>query len=160
MNDIDLKHLRSAIGVAQRARDHGNHPFGAVLADSAGRVVLEAENTVNTERDKTGHAELNLVRQATQRFSEQELAGYTMYASTELCAMCAGATFWAGIGRVVYALSEPELYAIAGHSPNQLVIPCREIFARAGRKTEVHGPSAELDGAARAVHADFWRRNT
>ena len=49
MNDIDLRLLRQAIDVARRAREHGNHPFGAVLADEQGNVLLEAENTVNTD---------------------------------------------------------------------------------------------------------------
>jgi len=108
MNDIDLGHLRSAIAVAWRARERGNHPFGAVLVDAAGCVALEAENTVVTERDPTGHAEANLVRLATRAFSKEPLAQCTMYASAELFAMCAGASHCAGIGRVVYALSEPD----------------------------------------------------
>jgi tRNA(Arg) A34 adenosine deaminase TadA len=158
VNETDLMHLRTAIAVAKRSREHGNHPFGAVLADGSGRVLLEAENTVITERDATGHAETNLVRQATRQYSQEELQHFTMYASTEPCAMCAGASHWAGIGRVVFALSEADLYALIGHSPEQLVIPCREVFARAGRKTEVSGPSAELDAEARAVHWGFWTR--
>jgi tRNA(Arg) A34 adenosine deaminase TadA len=159
MNDVDLAHLRTAIALAQRAREHGNHPFGAVLADGDGRALLEAENTVVTERDATGHAETNLVRLATRRYTPDQLARCTLYASCEPCAMCAGASHWAGIGRVVYALSEADLYALIGHHPGQLVMPCRDVFARAGRKTEVVGPCAELDADARAVHAGFWGRH-
>lgn len=156
MNKIDVEHLRAAIAVAWRAREHGNHPFGAVLADEAGRVVLEAENTVVLERDATGHAEINLVRLATRQFSKAQLGRCTMYASTELCAMCAAASHWAGVGRVVYAFSQADLYALIGHSPEQLVLPCRDVFACAGRKTLVSGPSLELNVEARAVHAGFW----
>ncbi len=156
MTNLDLIHLRTAIAVAHNARAHGNHPFGAVLADASGRAVLEAENTVVTGRDATGHAETNLVRLASARYTKSELARCTLYASTELCAMCAGASHWSGIGRVVFALSEADFYALIGHSPEQLVIPCREVFARAGRGTAVCGPCAELDAEARAVHAGFW----
>ncbi len=156
MNEIDLQHLRHAIAVAWRSREHGNHPFGAVLADGTGKLLLEAENTVNTERDSLGHAEANLVRLANRLFTPQQLAGCTMYASTEPCAMCAGATCWGKIGRVVYALGQPDLYALVGHSPGQLVLPCREVFAHAGRALEVLGPCPELDAPARAVHAGFW----
>ncbi|MCW5859416.1 MAG: hypothetical protein KIS63_14050, partial [Caldilineales bacterium] len=49
MNDNDLQHLRAAIAVAWRAREHGNHPFGAVLVGADGQILLEAENTVITE---------------------------------------------------------------------------------------------------------------
>ncbi len=69
MNDIDIKHLRSAIAQAWRAREHGNHPFGAVLADADGQILLEAENSVVTEHDCTDHAETNLVRLADASLS-------------------------------------------------------------------------------------------
>ncbi len=66
MNTTDLQHLRTAIDVAQRARDHGNHPFGAILVDENNQVLLQAENTVVTGRDCTGHAETNLMRLGTR----------------------------------------------------------------------------------------------
>ena len=156
MSETDLEHLRTSIELAWKARERGNHPFGAVLANAEGLRLLIAENTVSTERDVTGHAELNLVRLATRDLSAGQLAQCTLYASTEPCAMCAGAAFWAGIGRVVYALSEAALYSLIGHSAGQLVIPCREVFARAGRVTLVEGPCAELGQEAHAVHAGFW----
>jgi len=153
---IDLDHLRRAILVAARAREHGNHPFGATLVDEHGQVLLEAENTVVTERDLTGHAETNLVRLASRQFTPEQLARCTLYTSTEPCAMCAGAIHWSGIRRVVFALSEEDLYALVGPSPDHLLLPCREVFARSGRPVAVSGPAPELDEAARAVHAGFW----
>src|SRR4051812_39068634 len=99
MTDLDLHYLRAAIAVAWRAREHGNHPFGAVLVDTGNQVVLEAENTVVTEQDCTGHAETNLVRLASRRFTPEQLATCTLYTSTEPCAMCAGAIHWSQIGR-------------------------------------------------------------
>ena len=157
MNKTDLKFLRSALAVAWRAREHGNHPFGAVLVDAHNQLVLEAENTVVTGRDVTGHAETNLVRMATHLLSPDELARHTLYTSTEPCSMCAGAIYWSQIGRVVYALSEPDLYEIIGPSPEQLLLPCREVFAHSHRPIEVLGPCAELEAEARAVHAGFWK---
>jgi tRNA(Arg) A34 adenosine deaminase TadA len=156
MNDFDLEHLRLAISVAWQAREHGNHPFGAVLVDEHNQVLLQAENTVTTGRDSTGHAETNLVRLATQDLSSEQLARCTLYSSTEPCAMCAGAIHWGQIGRVVYALSEEDLYAIVGPTTQHLLLPCREVFARSQRPIEVYGPVAELEVEARAVHANFW----
>jgi len=156
MNNIIIKHLRSAIAVAWRARAHGNHPFGAVLVDEQNHVVLEAENTVVTGKDCTGHAETNLVRMATHLLSPEELAHHTLYTSTEPCGMCAGAIHWSQIGRVVFALSEIDLYDIVGPSPEHLLLPCREVFAHSSRPIKVIGPMAELEAEARAVHADFW----
>ena len=156
MNDIDIEHLKISIAAAWRARENGNHPFGAVLVDERNRVVLQAENTVVTGRDTTGHAETNLVRLAAQQFSPEQLVHYTLYTSTEPCAMCAGAIYWSQIGRVVFAMSEIDLYAIIGDSPEHLYLPCREVFAHSKRHIEVLGPATSLEIEARAVHKEFW----
>jgi tRNA(Arg) A34 adenosine deaminase TadA len=156
MNHSENENLHLAIAVAWHAREHGNHPFGAVLVDEHNRVLLQAENTVLTSRDSTGHAETNLVRVATQQYPPEQLAHYTLYASTEPCVMCAGAIHWSQIGRVVYALSEVDLYAIIGPSTGHLLLPCREVFAHTQRPIEVLGPALELDKEARAVHENFW----
>ncbi len=156
MHDRDMPHLRLAIALAAQARAHGNHPFGAVLVDESNQVRLQAENTVITARDVTGHAETNLVRLATQHFSPQQLARFTLYSSTEPCAMCAGAIHWSHIGRVVYALSEEDLYAIVGPSPEHLLLPCREVFVHSQQPMSVSGPAPLLNTEARAVHAGFW----
>ncbi len=156
MNETDLGHLRLAISIAQQARDHGNHPFGAVLVNAENKVLLTAENSVETGRDCTGHAETNLVRLACGAFTAKQLSICTLYSSTEPCAMCSGAIHWSGIRRIVFALSERALYEIVGPSPEHLVLPCREVFAHTQRSVEIEGPSPELDHEARAVHASFW----
>ena len=158
MNDSDIEHLRTAISVARLAREHGNHPFGAVLVDEHNRVLLQAENTVTTGRDSTGHAETNLVRLATGSYSPEQLARCSLYSSTEPCAMCSGAIHWSQLGRIVYALSEVDLYAIIGPSPEHLLLPCREVFAHSQRPIQIEGPAPTLELEARAVHENFWRR--
>lgn len=158
MNATDLEHLKTSIAVAWSARQHGNHPFGALLVAAGGRALLQAENTVLTGRDASGHAETNLVRLASSQFSVEQLAGCSLYTSTEPCAMCAGAIHWSGIRRVVYALSELALYDIIGPSDEHLLLPCREVFAHSQRQVEVLGPAAELEAEARAVHAGFWNK--
>lgn len=156
MNEKDLEHLRTAIEIAQNARDHGNHPFGAILVDENDQVLLQAENSVVTESDCTGHAETNLMRLASQHYSPEKLALCTLYTSTEPCAMCAGAIHWGNVRRVVYALGGTELYELVGPSPDHLMIPCREVFTRTQRQVEVEGPAIELGTEARAVHEGFW----
>jgi len=156
LKSTDLEHLRTAIEIAQFARDHGNHPFGAILVDENNQVLLQAENTVVTESDCTGHAETNLMRLASQHFSPEKLSTCTLYTSTEPCAMCAGAIHWGNVSRVVFALSEIELYEMIGPSPEHLLLPCTEVFARSQRPVEVIGPSLELNAEARAVHEGFW----
>ncbi len=159
MNDTDLALLRRAVDIAYRARSHGNHPFGALLADRDGNVLLEAENTVVTEHDCTGHAETNLMRLASRQYEPAFLAECTLYTSTEPCAMCAGAIYWANVGRVVFAMSETDLLALTGSNPeNQtFTLPCREVFARGQRQVTVEGPA--LEDEARQAHAGFWSSN-
>jgi tRNA(Arg) A34 adenosine deaminase TadA len=139
-----------------RAREKGNHPFGAVLVDENGIVVLEGENNVVTEVDITGHAETNLVRQATRRFDQEFLAKCTLYASTEPCPMCAGAIYWSGIGKVVFGLSQSGLYqgVLGGDEGEGFHLSCRDVFSHGDREIEVVGPL--LEDEARMAHEGFW----
>jgi tRNA(Arg) A34 adenosine deaminase TadA len=150
------RHLRRAIELARLSRANGNHPFGSLLVEASGLVVLEAENTVVTGRDVTGHAELNLVRAASMTHDASDLLNATLYTSTEPCAMCSGAIYWSGIGRVVYALSSEALMAIWSDAAvsETLTLSCREVLARGGRGVEVSGP--HLEKVASAVHEGFW----
>ena len=155
VNENDLKFTRAAIEVAQRSRDNGNHPFGALLVDEHGQIVIEAENTVVTEKDCTGHAETNLMRKASSMYDHTFLANCTIYSSTEPCPMCAGAIFWGNVRRVVYGLSEENLYEMAVRDSEEvLVLPCRELFGKGRKQIEVIGPI--LEDEARKVHVGFW----
>lgn len=70
--------------------------------------------------------------------------------------MCAGAIFWSGIGRVVFALSSATLGTIVRDETGDytLALSCRDVFAQGGRAIEVLGPLLEDEGAA--VHDGFW----
>ena len=148
LEELDIRYLRRAIELSRIARDKGNGAYGSVLVGADGQVLAEAENNQVTDRDPTGHAEINLVRIAGKRFDAQTLAGATLYASAEPCAMCAGAVFWSGVKRVVYALGSERNYAMLPPSGAELRIGCREILGRGGRAVEVVGPALE-DEAAR-----------
>ena len=150
----DEGYLRMAFVLATEARASGNHPFGSLLVGADGAVLAEARNSVVIDRDPTGHAETNLVRLAGRL--DVDLATTTLYTSTEPCAMCAGAIYWSGIGRVVYGLAEVGLLALTGTHPDNptLALPCREVFARGARSVVVDGPALEDEG--RRVHDGFW----
>ena len=74
MTDSDLGHLRSARALSRRSRERGNQPFGALLTGPDGQVLLEAEDTVVTGPDCTGHAVTNLMRLASRQFTSDFLA--------------------------------------------------------------------------------------
>jgi tRNA(Arg) A34 adenosine deaminase TadA len=141
-DELDADHLRRAIALAREAREEGDAPFGAVLVGEDGRVLAEGRNTVNTERDVTGHAETNLMRKVWRLQDADTLAASTLYASGEPCAMCAGAIFWGGVGRVVYGVSAGRIYEISSGTEDvpKLRLSCRDVLAAGTRQTEVIGP--------------------
>jgi tRNA(Arg) A34 adenosine deaminase TadA len=156
--DRDLQFLRRVIELSAQARARGKHPFGALVADRDGNVLAEAGNAFGwPDGDATGHAELIAIRDASKRYPPERLAQATLYTSAEPCAMCAGAVYWSGIARVVYALSETRLLALTGNHPENptLSLPCREVFAHGQRAIQVIGPMIEDEAAI--PHLGFWR---
>lgn len=143
--------IRRSIELAEQAMAKGNQPFGACLVKD-GEVILTAENTIHSNHDKTQHAEANLASRASQTFDPETLGQATLYTSTEPCAMCAGAIFWAGIGRVVYGCSQEAFAAYAGKA---IDIPCRLVFSYSHRPIEVVGPVLEEE--ALRVHQQYWQ---
>ena len=159
--DADLRLLRQSFDVARRSREAGDHPFGSILARPDNAVLREQGNGYRTEGgDRTAHAERLLASWAAKAHDLDFLQQCTLYTSAEPCAMCAGAIYWAGIGRVVYGQSEKGLKAQTGaHDENPtLDLPCRQVFEAGQRPTEVVGPLLE-DEAAR-LQADFWAAHT
>jgi tRNA(Arg) A34 adenosine deaminase TadA len=153
---LDEHFLRRSFDVARRSLSHGNHPFAAILVDEQQRVLIEVENGYMPSRDGTAHAERLLATKACTTLSKDVLAKATLYSSAEPCAMCAGAIYWAGIGRVVYGLSEHRLRGVTGNHPENptLDLPCREVFKSGQRETEVIGPLLEDEAAA--LHDGVW----
>jgi tRNA(Arg) A34 adenosine deaminase TadA len=157
VSEKDLGFLRRAIELAREARADGRHPFGCVIVNEHGKVVVESyNNAVRPKGDPTQHAETVACGAAARLLGDAELAKCTLYTSTEPCAMCAGAIYWVGIRRVVFALSETGLMRYTGsHEENPtLDLPCREVFARGQRKIVVDGPLIEDE--AGLVHEGFW----
>ncbi len=154
LTDRDLAFLRRAIDLAREARDDGRHPFGALIVDERGETVVEARNNaVRPGGNPTQHAETVACNQAANLLSETELARSTLYTSTEPCAMCAGAIYWIGLGRVVYALSEIGLLRFTGADEKN---PCLNLPCRGQKPIEVAGPFLEEEAAK--VHEGFWTR--
>jgi tRNA(Arg) A34 adenosine deaminase TadA len=155
--ETDLRLLRRCFALATEARAAGQHPFGALVADESGQILVEGKNESRPPHgDPTRHAELIAVSRAASRISPERLAKATLYASTEPCCMCAGAIYWARIGRIVYGLSEAGLLELTGGNQENptFSLPCREVFACGQRRVEIIGPLLE-DEAAKP-HEGFW----
>ena len=153
-----IRLLRRCVELSAQARAEGNTPFGALLSDGEGHILLEQGNVEITERNCTGHAERTLMEAASRKYGREQLASFSLYTTAEPCAMCAGAIYWGGVGTVVYGISEKHLAVLTGDDEQNptLDLPCREVFER-GRKTiRVIGPFAEVEKETVAVHEGFW----
>jgi tRNA(Arg) A34 adenosine deaminase TadA len=98
----DSAFLRRAIEIAAAAITSGDAPYGSLLVDAHGAVLMQAHNTVERDRDISAHPELKLARWAARELSPETAAATTMYTSCQPCGMCTGAIIRSGLGRVVY----------------------------------------------------------
>ena len=153
----DTEYLRLAMELAAESRANGNHPFGALLVGPDGNVLLSSGNTFAKDRG-VGHAENNVARAAAKQYNPDFLANCTLVTSVEPCCMCSGATYWAGIGTLVYGLTEKRLADLTGDNPENLTLDlsCHEVFAAGRRPVEVRGPFPELEGEIVKAHEGFW----
>ena len=129
--------MRLAIAAAGDALAAGDMPYGATLVAPDGQVLLTERNRQHSSGDCSAHAEMVLVRRATEQLGADALRGATVYASGEPCAMCAGAMYWAGVGHVVYAAAQPEMAALLGGP--LLPARCTELLAAAEPPLPVTG---------------------
>jgi tRNA(Arg) A34 adenosine deaminase TadA len=150
-NHEDL--IKECLKIAKDAQNHGNHPFGALLTNVEGNILLRAENTVNTEKDATCHAEMNLIRAVAKQLTAEQLSNSILYTSTEPCAMCTGAIYWSGISTVVYGCPAKVLGEIAGGG---FIFSTEELLAEGERNVMVIGPILEKESAE--LHRHFWKK--
>jgi tRNA(adenine34) deaminase len=107
MNQTDIEWMREALALARTAGAADEVPVGALVVLD-GQVVGRGFNRPIGGHDPTAHAEILALRDAAQRLGNYRLAGCTLYATLEPCAMCAGAIMHARIARVVFAAADPK----------------------------------------------------
>lgn len=125
-------YLKRCIEVSKASREHGNTPFGAILVDEDGNILLEQENVEISTHKSTGHAETQLAEKASTMYSKDFLWKCTLYTTAEPCAMCAGCIYWSNIGRVVYAMTEKDLLSLTGSDEQNPTfdLPCRKYLPK------------------------------
>ena len=157
LDERDGLYLRHAIALADRARERGNRPFGALIVGADGLVMAEASNANGESGDCTAHAELSAIRLASPLFDRAQLSAATLYSSAEPCVMCAGAIFWSAIGRVVYGIDAVRLRVFRGERLDQkdAELSCRDVFGTSSHAIECLGPA--LVAEASASHEGAWK---
>lgn len=153
-----VDYLKRAVEISKEARASGNTPFGALLVDKDGNIIMEQPNIEVTERICNGHAEATLAARASHEYSKTFLWDCTLYTTAEPCVMCAGTIYWANIGRVVYGMTERRLLELTGSNEQNPTfdLPCREVFSKGQKDITVIGPFPEIEEAAAEVHKGFW----
>ena len=107
----DIAFMREALVEARRGLDASEVPVGAVVVID-GVVVARACNAPIALADPTAHAEILALRAAGTAVGNYRLAGATLYATVEPCAMCAGAALHARVARLVYGAADPKAGAV------------------------------------------------
>lgn len=156
----DIELLFETARIASESRAGGNHPFGALLADRDGNILMEQGNEVVSGHNDCAHAETMLLMRASKAYDRQFLASCTLYTSIEPCAMCSGALYWANVGRLVFGLTEAQLLAMTADNPENPTfdLPCTEVLARGQKDIVIVGPVHDPALEQRIVrdHEGFW----
>ncbi|MBN1953325.1 MAG: nucleoside deaminase [Bacteroidales bacterium] len=99
--------MKQALQEAQKAFDKDEVPVGAVIVANQ-TVIARAHNLTETLNDVTAHAEMQVITAAANHLGSKYLNDCTMYVTLEPCPMCAGAIFWAQLGKLVFGASDPK----------------------------------------------------
>jgi tRNA(adenine34) deaminase len=103
----DEHYMGLALQEAQKAYNVQEIPIGAIVV-CKGRIVGRGHNLTEQLNDVTAHAEMQAFTAASQTLGGKYLRDCTLYVTVEPCVMCAGASYWTQIGRLVYGASEPK----------------------------------------------------
>lgn len=103
--------MQKAIELSVKSVDNGGGPFGAVIVRD-GEVIAESSNSVTKDNDPTAHAEINVIRMATKKIGNFDLAGCEVYSSCEPCPMCLGAIYWARLDKLYFANNKEDAKSI------------------------------------------------
>ena len=103
----DISYMKQALAEAKAAQADGEVPIGAVIVCN-GRIIARGHNMTERLNDSTAHAEMIAITSATEALGGKYLQDCTLYVTVEPCPMCAAATAWAQLGRLVYGAADPR----------------------------------------------------
>ena len=108
INPFDDHHfMKQALIEAQRAFDEDEVPVGAVVVAN-NQIIGRGYNLTEKLHDVTAHAEIQAISAAANFLGAKYLKDCTLFVTLEPCPMCAGALYWAQIGRIVYGASDEK----------------------------------------------------
>jgi tRNA(adenine34) deaminase len=104
--------MDAALAQGTEAATHGDVPVGAVLLDADGVIVAADHNRREERGDATAHAEMLVLSKRSKELGGWRLDGHTLVVTLEPCAMCAMASVWARIDRIVYGAADLKTGAV------------------------------------------------
>ena len=99
--------MRKALQEANLAFDKGEVPVGAVIVLN-NQIIARAHNLTKTLNDVTAHAEMQAFTAAADFLGGKYLKECVLYVTLEPCQMCAGASYWTQLKKIVFGASKPE----------------------------------------------------
>jgi tRNA(adenine34) deaminase len=99
--------MKQALMEAHKALEANEVPIGAVIV-AGNKIIARGHNLTEALGDPTAHAEMQAFTAATDYLGSKYLNDCTLYVTLEPCVMCAGASFWAQIGRIVYGAADAK----------------------------------------------------
>lgn len=163
LKPFEVTILKRVIDICAEAKAKGNHPFGCLLADKDGNILMEQGNEeVTLGGDCTAHAETLLMRKASQVYDKHQMNELTLYSCADACAMCAGAMYWGNLGRMVYIASEAKLKEVTGDDLRNptLDLPSVVVIARGQKPMDIVGPFPEMEDEFLALHRGYWNASS
>lgn len=103
----DTYYMQLALKEAQKAGERGEVPIGAIIVAPHGEILGVGYNQTETLNCQDQHAEMNAIRQASQKLGDWRLDGCALYVTLEPCIMCCGCIALSRIERLVYAAESP-----------------------------------------------------
>ena len=97
--------MKEALKEALKGKQEGEIPVGAVVVCQK-RIIARAYNQTEKLNDATAHAEMIALTSAFNYMGAKYLPDCSLYVTLEPCVMCAGACFWAQLGKVIYGASD------------------------------------------------------
>ncbi|MRG45950.1 nucleoside deaminase [Chitinophaga sp. SYP-B3965] len=94
--------------LASIAKQRGDSPVGSVLVLD-GVIIAEGIEGGKTHRDITYHAEIEAIRQATEKLNSQDLSACTMYTTHEPCIMCSYVIRHTRVRTIVMAVTTGDI---------------------------------------------------
>ena len=141
------KYMNMALDLAREAAAAGETPVGAVVVDTAGKIIGRGRNRTE-ERDATAHAEVEAIRDASQTLGDWRLDGCSLVVTMEPCPMCAGAILNARLSRLYYGAKDARM-----GSCGSVINLFMENY---GRSPEIYGGVLEADCVK--LLRDFFQR--